>query len=49
MEKKIAFGTSLLDKGLAGSGIDGIGHYCQELLHQFSEHKQEIELSLIHI
>jgi alpha-1,3-rhamnosyl/mannosyltransferase len=44
MEKKIAFGTSLLDKGLAGSGIDGIGHYCQELLHQFSEHKQEIEL-----
>ena len=45
MVKKIAFGTTLLDKGLAGSGIDGIGHYCQELLHQFSEHKNGIELA----
>lgn len=35
---KIAFGTTLLDRGLNNpqqDGIDGIGQYCQELLHQF--------------
>jgi len=34
----IAFGTTLLDRGLNNpqqDGIDGIGQYCQELLHQF--------------
>lgn len=36
MAIKIAFGTTLLDKGLSESGIDGIGHYCQELLKQYS-------------
>jgi glycosyltransferase involved in cell wall biosynthesis len=34
---KVAFGCTLLDKGLAGSGIDGIGHYCQEMLTEFSK------------
>lgn len=34
---KVAFGSTLLDRGLAGSGIDGIGHYCQELLAEFSK------------
>ena len=33
---KVAFGSTLLDRGLAGSGIDGIGHYCQELITEFS-------------
>ncbi len=35
---KIAFGTTLLDRGLNNpkqDGIDGIGQYCQELLQQF--------------
>ena len=35
---KVAFGTTLLDRGLNNSnqdGIDGIGHYCQELIQQF--------------
>jgi len=44
MVKKIAFGTTLLDKGLVSSGIDGIGHYCKELMHQFSAHPQGFEL-----
>lgn len=37
---KIAFGTSLLDRGLNNpkqDGIDGIGQYCQELLDQFQD------------
>ena len=33
---RIAFGCTLLDRGLTGSGIDGIGHYCQELLTEFA-------------
>jgi glycosyltransferase involved in cell wall biosynthesis len=36
---KVAFGTTLLDRGLNNprqDGIDGIGQYCQELLHQYS-------------
>ena len=35
---KVAFGTTLLDRGLNNpqqDGIDGIGQYCQELLHQY--------------
>ena len=35
---KVAFGTTLLDRGLNNpkqDGIDGIGQYCQELLKQF--------------
>lgn len=35
---KVAFGTTLLDRGLnnpSGDGIDGIGQYCQELLLQY--------------
>jgi glycosyltransferase involved in cell wall biosynthesis len=36
MVKRIAFGTTLLDRGLQGDGIDGIGHYCQALLKEFS-------------
>jgi glycosyltransferase involved in cell wall biosynthesis len=36
MVKRIAFGTTLLDRGLRGDGIDGIGHYCQALLKEFS-------------
>ena len=37
---KVAFGTSLLDRGLLKvneNGIDGIGQYCQELLSQFKK------------
>lgn len=45
MTKKIAFGTTLLDKGLLGSGIDGIGQYCQELLSQLSSQAQDIDIS----
>jgi alpha-1,3-rhamnosyl/mannosyltransferase len=35
---KVAFGTTLLDRGLNDpkqDGIDGIGQYCQELLEQY--------------
>ena len=35
---KVAFGTTLLDRGLNDTkkdGIDGIGQYCQELLKQY--------------
>jgi glycosyltransferase involved in cell wall biosynthesis len=34
---KVAFGCTILDKGLSGTGIDGIGHYCQELLGELSK------------
>lgn len=36
---KVAFGTTLLDRGLNNpkqDGIDGIGQYCQELLQQYA-------------
>lgn len=33
----VAFGSTLLNRGLGGPGIDGIGHYCQELLTEFSK------------
>lgn len=36
MSIKIAFGATNLCKGLSNNGIDGIGHYCQELLQHFS-------------
>jgi glycosyltransferase involved in cell wall biosynthesis len=42
---KVAFGTTLLDKGLLGEGIDGIGQYCQELLHHFSSASDNLEIS----
>lgn len=45
MTKKIAFGTTLLDKGLLSSGIDGIGQYCQELLSRLSRQEQDITIS----
>lgn len=45
MTMKIAFGATLLDKGLLGEGIDGIGQYCRELLGQFDNHPQGLELS----
>ena len=35
---KVAFGTTLLDRGLNNpnqDGIDGIGHYCKELIQRF--------------
>jgi len=37
---KVAFGTTLLDRGLNNpkqDGIDGIGQYCQELLDQYQK------------
>lgn len=37
---KVAFGTTLLDRGLNNpkqDGIDGIGQYCQELLEQYQK------------
>lgn len=40
MVKKIAFGTTRLDQGLLGPGIDGIGYYCKELLQEFSNETQ---------
>jgi len=45
MAIKIAFGTTLLDKGLTESGIDGIGYYCQELLKQYSNQDGNLALS----
>jgi glycosyltransferase involved in cell wall biosynthesis len=45
MAIKIAFGTTLLDKGLTESGIDGIGHYCQELLKQYSNQDGNLAIS----
>ena len=42
--KKIAFGSTLLNRGLSGSGIDGIGQYCQELLTQYEIDNQDFEI-----
>jgi len=39
---KLAFGTTLLERGLQATGIDGIGQYCQELLYQFGENPQAL-------
>jgi alpha-1,3-rhamnosyl/mannosyltransferase len=40
MSPKVAFGTTLLDRGLFKDGLDGIGQYCEELLNQFSKDTQ---------
>ena len=42
MAIKIAFGTTLLDKGQLEAGIDGIGQYCHELLNQFSKNSEAL-------
>lgn len=44
MSKKVGFGTTLLDKGLSGAGIDGIGQYCLELLNQFKAESHGLEI-----
>lgn len=44
---KIAFGTTLLDRGLNNpkqDGIDGIGQYCQELLDQFQDTPSDCQI-----
>jgi glycosyltransferase involved in cell wall biosynthesis len=40
MNQKVAFGSTLLDRGLLREGVDGIGQYCNELLNQFSQDLQ---------
>jgi alpha-1,3-rhamnosyl/mannosyltransferase len=45
MTKKVGFGTTLLDKGLSGAGIDGIGQYCLELINQFKMKSGALEIS----
>jgi alpha-1,3-rhamnosyl/mannosyltransferase len=45
---KVAFGASLLDRGLSNpkqDGIDGIGQYCQELINHFEEIKNSPEIA----
>ena len=45
---RVAFGTTLLDRGLNNpkqDGIDGIGQYCQELLQQYQKRSNEPEIS----
>jgi glycosyltransferase involved in cell wall biosynthesis len=44
MTLKVAFGTTLLDKGLLHDGIDGIGYYCKELLDQFSNNPESLNI-----
>jgi len=44
---KVAFGTTLLDRGLNNpkqDGIDGIGQYCQELLLQYHKLSNGLEI-----
>lgn len=41
---KVAFGSTLLDRGLESGGLDGIGQYCQELLNQYSLSGAEINI-----
>lgn len=41
---KVAFGSTLLDRGLDSGGLDGIGQYCQELLNQYSLNPSEFEI-----
>lgn len=45
MTKKVGFGTTLLDKGLSGAGIDGIGQYCLELIKQLKSESDELVIS----
>ncbi len=35
---RVGFGVSALCKGLAGGGLDGIGHYTREMLARFNGH-----------
>ncbi len=42
--KKIAFGCTLLNRGLNGAGIDGIGHYCLEILSEHSKSPKQLEI-----
>ena len=41
----VAFGSTLLDRGLESGGIDGIGQYCQELLSQYLKTPTEISVT----
>jgi alpha-1,3-rhamnosyl/mannosyltransferase len=41
---KVAFGSTLLDRGLESGGLDGIGQYCQELLNQYSSSSTEFNI-----
>jgi alpha-1,3-rhamnosyl/mannosyltransferase len=45
MTKKVGFGTTLLNRGLSGAGVDGIGQYCLELIKQFKAESDELEIS----
>ena len=45
---KVAFGTTLLDRGLNNpnqDGIDGIGQYCQELLQQYQKQSNDLAIA----
>lgn len=44
MAKKIAFGCTLLNRGINEGGIDGIGHYCKELLCHLENGTDEFEV-----
>jgi alpha-1,3-rhamnosyl/mannosyltransferase len=44
MSQTIAFGATLLDRGLLREGIDGIGQYCEALLNQFSKDPQRLKI-----
>lgn len=44
MLKKVALGCTLLNRGVYGEGIDGIGHYCQELLSEFEKSDQTFQI-----
>lgn len=44
MSKKIALGCTLLNRGINGDGIDGIGHYCDELLNELERSDETFEI-----
>lgn len=37
---KVAYGVTQLARGISGSGVDGIGHYTQELIRALSVHSE---------
>jgi len=41
---KVAFGSTLFDRGLESGGLDGIGQYCQELLNQYALSASEFNI-----
>ena len=41
---KVAFGSTLLDRGLESGGLDGIGQYCKELLNQYASSTSEFNI-----